>query len=201
MPKTLASYLFSERRYRLKYHFKAQNVVQHCFESDFVCSATEGIRIWPSSGSFGLKSKENSAEPACLPMGLLPIWSQPPAGLQNNEKKSVQRCTKGLVEPIRRVAAWLSLPVSAAAAPAGVVAVFNRKGMLRPILPEHAERDPRTVLIDTRERDDSLRTVAWRRERGRFKGQMLIRVNGRKSLFQTIHSVPQTSCCCVFVPV
>lgn len=43
---------------------------------------------------------------------------------------------------------WLSLPVCAAAEEA---TVFNRRGMLRPILPGCAEKDPRTILIDTQE--------------------------------------------------
>lgn len=46
---------------------------------------------------------------------------------------------------------WLSLPVCAAAEPAEEATVFNRGGMLRPILLGRAEKDPRTVLIDTQE--------------------------------------------------
>lgn len=61
---------------------------------------------------------------------------------------------------------WLSLPLSAAAAPAVEATVFNRRGMLRPIHPGCAEQDPRTALIDTQEGDVSPRTFAWHREHG-----------------------------------
>lgn len=77
--------------------------------------------------------------------------------------------------------------------------MFNRRGMLRPILPGYAEKDLRTVLIDTPE--GGCLSEDTPHGTGKCWGQMLILVDARKGLFQTIHSVPQSSRCDIFVPV
>jgi hypothetical protein len=88
-------------------------------------------------------------------------------GLWNMERESVQRCTEGLVQPIRRVAAQLSLPASAAAEPAGEVAVFDRrKGHAQTHSSKAIERDPRSPLIDTLESAVSPRTLGVSRSMG-----------------------------------
>lgn len=79
--------------------------------------------------------------------------------------------------------------------------MFNRRGMFRPILPGLGEKDLGAVPVDTLESDVSPRTLTWHRELGRRRGQMLTRVNRREGLFQTIHSVLQTSRCDIFVHI
>lgn len=58
-----------------------------------------------------------------------------------------------------------------------------------------------SLPIHALEGDVSPRMLPCSRELGRFGGQMLILINGWKGLFQTIHSVPQTSCCTIFVSI